>query len=171
MDACVEEDRLWIADPKAINHILQKSGYLWEKPAYLREGKALLTGRGIMWAHGEPPSVISVFWLLSSNDPTGDLHKRHRRAMAPAFGLVEAKALLPYFMDAVTKAREPRSYLILETDLGPRRQMADKWNGIIASDKSGHSAVIDVNMWIGRSTLDACVFVLVTIVSGVWTTV
>ena len=26
--------------------------------------------------------------------------------MAPAFGLVEAKGLLPYFMDSVTKARE-----------------------------------------------------------------
>ena len=32
--------------------------------------------------------------------------------MAPAFGLVEAKGLLPYFMDAVAKVREPRLYLI-----------------------------------------------------------
>ena len=28
--------------------------------------------------------------------------------MAPAFGLVEAKGLLPYFMDSVTKVREFR---------------------------------------------------------------
>jgi len=28
--------------------------------------------------------------------------------MAPAFGLAEAKGLLPYFMDAATKARELR---------------------------------------------------------------
>jgi len=62
---CTQEDRLWIADPKAINHILQKSGYLYEKPAYLREGKALLTGRGIMWAHGELLSIISAVWLQS----------------------------------------------------------------------------------------------------------
>lgn len=41
--------------------------------------------------------------------------------MAPAFGLVEAKALLPYFMDSVTKARELHFYLILEVDLSPRR--------------------------------------------------
>jgi len=33
--------------------------------------------------------------------------------MAPAFGLVEAKGLLPYFMDAVTKARELRLHLHL----------------------------------------------------------
>ena len=81
--------------------------------------------------------------------------------MAPAFGLVEAKALLPHFMDAVTKAPEPRLYLILETDPGPCRQMADKWSGIIANT-SGHSAVIDVNMWLGKSTLDACVLVPTT---------
>ena len=34
--------------------------------------------------------------------------------MAPAFGRVEAKSLLPYFMDSVTKARELR----LLSDLG-----------------------------------------------------
>ena len=30
--------------------------------------------------------------------------------MAPAFGLVEAKGLLPYFMESVTKARELFTY-------------------------------------------------------------
>ena len=40
-----------------------------------------------------------------AENPTGDVHKRHRRAMSPAFGLVEAKSLLPYFVDSVTKAR------------------------------------------------------------------
>lgn len=55
----------------------------------------------------------------SPNHPTGEIHKRHRRAMAPAFGLVEAKALLPYFMDAVTKARKLRFYLILEANSAP----------------------------------------------------
>ena len=40
--------------------------------------------------------------------------------MAPAFGLVETQALLPHFMDAVTKALELRSHLILETDQDPR---------------------------------------------------
>ena len=49
---CVQEDRLWIADPKAINHILQKSGYLYAKPHNIREGSALASGRGIIWAEG-----------------------------------------------------------------------------------------------------------------------
>jgi len=75
--------------------------------------------------------------------------------MAPAFGLVEAKGLLPCFMDAVTKVRQPRLYSIMRTDLGPHRQMADKWNNIIASGESGNSATIDVSMWLGKATLDA----------------
>jgi len=77
--------------------------------------------------------------------------------MAPAFGLVVAKGLLPYFMDAVTKVREPRLYYIIRADSGPRRQMADKWSNIIANGKTGNSATIDVSVWLGKATLDACV--------------
>jgi len=39
--------------------------------------------------------------------------------------------------------------------------MADKWSGIIANGKSGYSAVIDVNAWFEKATLDACVFFLI----------
>ena len=81
--------------------------------------------------------------------------------MAPAFGLVEAKGLLPYFMDSVTKVRELCSYSIMKANSSPRRQMADKWSGIIENGKPGHSAVIDVNMWFGNATLDAYVSIAV----------
>ena len=33
--------------------------------------------------------------------------------------------------------------------------MVDKWNEVIENGKSGNSAVIDVNMWFGKATLDA----------------
>jgi len=79
--------------------------------------------------------------------------------MAPAFGQVEVKGLLPYFADTATKACELRLYLILSADSGFPYQTADKWSNIIANDKSGHSATIDVSMWFGKATLDACVFV------------
>ena len=36
--------------------------------------------------------------------------------MAPAFGLVEAKGLLPYFMDTVNKAPELRLLLVSNAD-------------------------------------------------------
>ena len=91
--------------------------------------------------------------------------------MAPAFGLVEAKGLLPYFMDSVTKARELRLYLnlILEADSCPHRQMTDKWSNIIENGPSGYSAVVDVNMWVGKATLDAYVLALALGERGPWT--
>ena len=102
-----------------------------------------------------------------SDDLTGDAHKRHRRAMAPAFGLVEAKGLLPYFMDAAIKARELRVYLISGVNSDSCHQMADKWSGIIANSKSGYSAVLDVNMWFGKATIDACASVQLPPVLGI----
>ena len=100
---------MWIADPKAINHILQKSGYLYAKPSDVRERTALLVDRGISWAEGRlfvTHHTQSFPTSSSSNNFTGDVHKRHRRAMAPASGLVEAKGLLPCFMDSVAKVSE-----------------------------------------------------------------
>ena len=76
--------------------------------------------------------------------------------MSPAFGLVEAKGLLPYFMESVTKARELPLHSISKTNSGPH-QMADKWNSILGNSKSGDSAIIDVNMWLGQAALDAYV--------------
>jgi len=35
--------------------------------------------------------------------------------------------------------------------------MVDKWNDIIENSKTGYSALIDVNMWLGKATLDAYV--------------
>ena len=75
--------------------------------------------------------------------------------MTPAFGPVETKALLPYFVDTVTKVREPHLRLILKADPSPHCQMVDKWNGIIENGKSGNSAIIDANMWLGKAALDA----------------
>jgi len=77
--------------------------------------------------------------------------------MAPAFGLGEAKGLLPYFMDTVNKVHKLHLQLVSNADQGPRYQMADKWNGIIENNESGNSVTIDVNAWLGRATLDACV--------------
>ena len=78
--------------------------------------------------------------------------------MSPAFGLVEAKGLLPYFMESVTKARELPLHLISKANSGPN-QMADKWSSILENSNSGDSAIIDVNMWLGNAALDACVLV------------
>ena len=49
---------------------------------------------------------------------------------------------------------QPRS---LGADLGPRHQMADRWSSIIENGKFRDSAVIDVNVWMEKAALDACV--------------
>ena len=49
---------------------------------------------------------------------------------------------------------------ILKVDSGFRHQMADKWSSIIENGKPGYSAIIDVNVWFGKATLDAYVLVL-----------
>jgi len=35
--------------------------------------------------------------------------------------------------------------------------MVDKWNDILENSKTGLSSLIDVNMWLGKATLDAYV--------------
>ena len=91
----MQEERLWIADPKAIHHIFQGSDRLYEKPHFQRERIAMLSGWGVGTVEGDLFLIPCVICFLIST--LGDTHKRQRRAMAPAFGLVEAKALYPYF--------------------------------------------------------------------------
>ena len=38
--------------------------------------------------------------------------------------------------------------------------MADKWSSTIENGKPGFSAIIDVNAWFGKATLDAYVLAL-----------
>lgn len=47
-----QEDRLWIADPKALQHIFRTSGYDYRKPHALVAIAEMLTDRGLVWAHG-----------------------------------------------------------------------------------------------------------------------
>ena len=90
-----QEERLWIADPKAIHHILQASCYEFEKPPHTRAQLELIVDRGLAAVEGKfifAPHVVKllILWL-------GDAHRRQRRAMTPAFGLVETKGLYPCF--------------------------------------------------------------------------
>ena len=59
----MQEDRLWIADPAALNHIFHKSGYVYSKPGNIRERSALFTGQGLVWANGEFLAMMDPFLL------------------------------------------------------------------------------------------------------------
>ncbi|KAF8633415.1 hypothetical protein AX17_004586 [Amanita inopinata Kibby_2008] len=72
------EDRLLIADPKALQYIYQTSGYNFFKQPERREMTRIISGRGILWADGID-------------------HKRHRKVMLPGFGSPEVKTFVPLF--------------------------------------------------------------------------
>jgi hypothetical protein len=48
-----QEERLWVADPKAINHILKNSTTVYMKLENIRELAALILDRGLAWADGK----------------------------------------------------------------------------------------------------------------------
>ena len=131
---------MWIADPKAISHVLH-SNDLWVKTAAHREINAVLLDRGLSWAEG-------------------DAHRRQRKALTPAFGLSESKALMPRFLLVANKVRKDRrASSPLSTNADPlisfRTQLVDKWKDILASETSGGSHTLDIPTWMGKATLDA----------------
>ena len=90
---------MWIADPKAINHVL-RNFTLYRKPDNLRELISLILDHGLAWADGNV--FLNLVYSRVLN-PVGDIYRHQKRVMLRAFGRVEAKGLLPYFAQSVTK--------------------------------------------------------------------
>lgn len=61
----------------------------------MMEVRAMVMDRGLPCVEGESPPTPHIVQPLFPS--LGDVHKRQRRAMTPAFGLVEAKGLFPCF--------------------------------------------------------------------------
>jgi hypothetical protein len=59
-----KEDRLWVADPKALHYILQATSYLYVKPSIRREVSYMIADGSVLWADGTaeshlPPDINS----------------------------------------------------------------------------------------------------------------
>ncbi|KAK0489455.1 cytochrome P450 [Armillaria novae-zelandiae] len=78
------EDRLFIADPKAIQYIYHIASYSFPKAEARRQISHLLFGPGI-------------------SNVDGDVHKRQRKIMLPGFGGPESKAFIPIFSQCADK--------------------------------------------------------------------
>lgn len=87
---------LWLADPKAMQYIYQPSGYKFQKLPERRAMSRLHSGHGLVWADGK--GIILCLCLCGLKQSLGDVHKRQRRVMLPAFGAPESKALFPLFV-------------------------------------------------------------------------
>ncbi|KAF8900292.1 cytochrome P450 [Gymnopilus junonius] len=75
------QELLMLADPKALHHIVQASGYRYPKPSDTNQSIRLIMGRGIFWA-------------------SGDDHKRHKKVMNPAFDINRLRSFLPLFQSS-----------------------------------------------------------------------
>ena len=51
----MQEERIWISDPKAIHHILHGTNYLYERSRVFVELAESVLGRGVFSAEGELP--------------------------------------------------------------------------------------------------------------------
>ncbi|KAI0263458.1 cytochrome P450 [Gloeopeniophorella convolvens] len=81
---CFGSDRLMVLDPKALQYILQTSGYAFPKSAERAEFVGLIAGKGIVYAQG-------------------DSHHRQRKIMDPAFFAPQTKSFLPLFQNSASK--------------------------------------------------------------------
>ncbi|KIJ27600.1 hypothetical protein M422DRAFT_271203 [Sphaerobolus stellatus SS14] len=78
-------DRIFTTDPKALQYILNTSGYNFPKPNENRIGSEMLLGRGLVWAEGSQ-------------------HARQRKIMNPAFSFAALRGFLPLFRRTAQRA-------------------------------------------------------------------
>ncbi|KAF5364507.1 hypothetical protein D9757_011973 [Collybiopsis confluens] len=118
-------EQLMITDPKALYHIFQETDYIWRKSSSRKELSRLTSGRGLAWADG-------------------DIHKRQRKLMMPAFGAPEAKHYLPYFTACAATASHLYSNV----------QLCERWSDILSTSPE-QTEVLNIAEWTTRFALDA----------------
>ncbi|KZT63987.1 cytochrome P450 [Daedalea quercina L-15889] len=84
MKDCFNKDSLWIVDPKAIQYVLQTSGYHFPRTAVGRHIARQFTGESILYVEG-------------------DDHARVRKIMNPAFNAAQLRSFLPLFTRSARK--------------------------------------------------------------------
>ncbi|KAL8636826.1 MAG: hypothetical protein Q9228_005825 [Teloschistes exilis] len=105
--------------PAALADILVHKCYDFEKPAELRKGISRILGLGLFLAEGE-------------------VHKRQRKLLMPAFAYRHVQNLYPMFWD---KSRELMAAIIAS-------------KGESGNVESDESICVEVNRWASRATLD-----------------
>ncbi|KAJ7808868.1 cytochrome P450 [Mycena olivaceomarginata] len=123
--------RLMTTDPVAVAHILGNA-YDYPKPDFVRDSLATM-------AAGHD-GLLTV---------EGDVHKRQRKILTPAFSSSHIKSLTPIFWDAAQKLRDIWLHTASLADGKETNESKSR-----SSVPSGYARV-DVLKWLGRATLDA----------------
>ncbi|GJE98387.1 cytochrome P450 [Phanerochaete sordida] len=113
---------LMIADPKAIQHVFHKSGYLYPKTIQARVNAYIVAGKNMLWA------------------PTGECHSRHKKVIAPAFTAPQLRSYLPFFRKASGKVCQLWKDQILAHAPGGATIQVNRWMARAALDIIGETA-------------------------------
>ncbi|KAH9025552.1 cytochrome P450 [Lactarius hengduanensis] len=81
---CLGTDRLMLADPKALKHVLHSAGYHYPKTIDRAQVSRMATGNGIVAAEGRA-------------------HHRQRKIISPAFSTHQIQSFLPLFQGTASK--------------------------------------------------------------------
>ncbi|KAF9078764.1 cytochrome P450 [Rhodocollybia butyracea] len=108
---CCGEETLMVSDVDALHHILNTGGYRYPKTKDDERSSEQITGRGLAWAQGAT-------------------HKRHRKALNPAFTESQLRTFVPLFQMYADK-------------------LALRWR-----ERFADSQIIDVSKWLQNTTLD-----------------
>ncbi|KAH9066245.1 cytochrome P450 [Lactarius vividus] len=81
---CLGTDRLMLADPKALKHVLHSAGYHYLKTIERAQFSRLAAGNGLVAAEGQ-------------------VHHRQRKIMSPAFSANQIQSFLPLFYGTASK--------------------------------------------------------------------
>lgn len=128
--------RLILADPKAMNYILgQQNSYNFPKPEQTRHFLENLLGNGVLVAEG-------------------DIHRRQRKIIQPAFNVSAIRALTPVFFRHSNEFVTKLSQLIDETK-GPSEEPTIEGQSLeCARQSQPKKPAFDISHWFGRLTLD-----------------
>ncbi|KAJ7062871.1 cytochrome P450 [Mycena amicta] len=107
---------LVLTDPKALLHFYNSERTVYVRPEGDRLFVGKIFGRGVLWAEG-------------------DMHKRQRKALTPAFSNAAIRRLTPVFFDSAYKLKS-------------------MWDASLEASADG-SAVIEVQEWMNRVALDS----------------
>ncbi|KAI1791251.1 cytochrome P450 [Ganoderma leucocontextum] len=113
------KDVLMTVDPKAIQHIMQKSGYNYTKKLTFVHFTWLLSG----------PGIVTVL---------GKDHQRHRKIMNPAFSAAHLRTFLPLFQRIASKLSDKWKGELMAT--GELNTLLNKWLSRATLDVIGEAA-------------------------------
>ncbi|KAI1791252.1 cytochrome P450 [Ganoderma leucocontextum] len=113
------KDVLMTVDPKAMQHIMQKSGYNYTKKTTFVHATWLLAG----------PGIVSVL---------GKDHQRHRKIMNPAFSAAHLRSFLPLFQRIAGKLSDKWKGELMAT--GELNTLVNRWLSRATLDVIGEAA-------------------------------